>query len=109
MLAASVALFTAVLAATPSSELIVSPAWLKGRMAATGERLVVIEASWTPSLQAATDYHAGHIPGAIHLNTDELENGYPRWRLRPLAELHNVIGGLGIGPDTAVVVSELLQ
>ncbi len=102
-------MFTAIatlvtMAAAPLPELIVSPAWLKERLAASGERLVVIEASWTPASQAATDYHAGHIPGAIHLNTDELENGYPRWRLRPVAELHNVIGGLGIGPDTAVVV-----
>ena len=105
MFAASAAtLFTVVLAtAAPLPEMIVSPAWLNPRLSASGERLAVIEASWTPS-HVAADYDAGHIPGAIHLNTDDLENGYPRWRLRPVAELHAVIGKLGIGPETTVVV-----
>jgi 3-mercaptopyruvate sulfurtransferase SseA len=38
-------------------------------------------ASWA-TLEKAKDYRNGHLPGAIHFNTDELENGSPRWRLR---------------------------
>src|SRR5262245_31134026 len=79
---------------TARAEIIVSPAWLKAMIdhhtpggAAThptGDRqnhFVIIEASWA-RLAEARDYLAGHIPGALHLNTDELENGYPRWQLR---------------------------
>lgn len=43
------------------------------------DHFVVLEVSWA-SLENASDYQAGHVPGAIHLNTDDLENGSPRWR-----------------------------
>ncbi|MFN0088407.1 MAG: sulfurtransferase [Blastocatellia bacterium] len=95
----------------PRAESVVSPAWVKARLDAQaarspgsrGDRLVIIEASWATAA-GAKDYQAGHLPGAIHLNTDELENGYPRWALRPASELHRVIGGLGITPGSTVVV-----
>jgi thiosulfate/3-mercaptopyruvate sulfurtransferase len=67
------------------------------------ERFVILETSWA-KLAAAKDYRAGHLPGAVHLNTDELENGYPRWLLRPVADLQRVIGAHGITPDTTVIV-----
>ena len=107
MLAVIGALCMAMPVSALAHDLIVSPAWLNERLAAASaqqRRLVVIEASWTPSSLAATDYDAGHIPGAIHLNTDELETGYPRWRLRPVTELHAVLGKVGLGPETNVVV-----
>jgi thiosulfate/3-mercaptopyruvate sulfurtransferase len=66
-------------------------------------RLVVVEASWG-SLAKAEEYRSGHIPGAVHLDTDDLEDGYPRWRLRNPADLHRAIGRLGVSPDSAVVV-----
>ena len=68
-----------------------------------GERLVVVEVSWA-KLEAAVAYQAGHVPGALHLDTDDLEGGYPAWRLRPVEELQAVLGGLGITPGTTVVV-----
>ncbi len=80
---------------------IVSSAWVQKHLGSA--EMVVVEASWTQS-KAPADYNAGHIPGAIHLDTDELENGYPRWQLRPLGELRGVIGKLGIGPRVTVVV-----
>ncbi|MGH9661512.1 MAG: sulfurtransferase, partial [Bryobacteraceae bacterium] len=40
----------------------------------------------------------------VHLDTDRLENGYPRWHLRPPDEIRRAIGSLGIGPDSTVVV-----
>lgn len=74
---------------------IVTPAWLKAQRGA-----IVAEASWN----STEDYDAGHIPGAIHIDTDLFENGSPRWHLRPVSELHAAIGQLGIKPDSTVVV-----
>ncbi|MBL8190448.1 MAG: sulfurtransferase [Acidobacteria bacterium] len=96
------------------AESIVSPAWVKALLdfqsgQATrpsgyiNNRFVILETSWA-NLNDAKDYRAEHLPGAIHLNTDELENGYPRWLLRPLQELQNVIGAHGITPETTVIV-----
>ena len=67
------------------------------------DRFVVLEASWA-TLTDAKEYHTGHIPGAYHFNTDELENGYPRWRLRDAIDLQHSIGRAGITPDTTVIV-----
>lgn len=78
---------------------VVTPEWLVSHPVA-----VIIEASWTPPGKAASDYNAGHIPGAIHVNTDDFETPAPHWILRPLSQLHRVIGELGIGPSSAVVV-----
>ena len=92
-------------AQTPArAESVVSPAWVKAVIdfhapgSATprppGYRhnhYVILEASWAKPAEAK-DYFAGHVPGALHLNTDELENGYPRWLLRKPQELQRVIG-----------------
>jgi thiosulfate/3-mercaptopyruvate sulfurtransferase len=67
------------------------------------DRFVVLEASWAP-LEEATEYRGGHVPGAIHVDTDDLENGYPEWRLRDAGELQAAIGRAGITPQTTVVV-----
>ncbi len=50
------------------------------------KRLAIVEASWG-NLSQAKDYNEGHIPGAIHVNTDLLETGYPEWKLKPLNSL----------------------
>lgn len=65
--------------------------------------IVIVEASWA-ELANAKDYHRGHLPGAIHVNTDLFENGYPEWKLQPLESLQKSIGDLGIAPDTMVIV-----
>ncbi|HKX28087.1 MAG TPA: rhodanese-like domain-containing protein [Blastocatellia bacterium] len=94
---------------TPAhTEIVVSPAWVKTMIDRRSpvhrrNRFVVLEASWA-RLAEAGDYLAGHIPGALHLDTDEFENGYPRWLLRQPRELQRVIGALGIPPATTVVV-----
>ncbi|MFN0109894.1 MAG: sulfurtransferase [Blastocatellia bacterium] len=99
----------------PRAATIVSPQWVKsvldfqssGNTARPtnyfNNRAVIVEASWAKP-EAAKDYLAGHIPSAIHLNTDDVENGYPRWLLRPVNELHQVVGRLGITPETTVIV-----
>lgn len=53
---------------------------------------------------ADNSYLLGHIPGAIHSNSDTYENGFPRWFLLPDAELKAAVGSMGITPDTTVVV-----
>ena len=104
---------SSILAAHP--ETIVTPAWvhslqqfhtkkITARPATyKNKRFVVVETSWG-KLSEAKDYQAGHIPGAIYLNTDECENGYPRWHLKPVNELQTVIGNLGITSNTIVIV-----
>ncbi len=67
------------------------------------DHFVILEASWGP-LEKARHYRSGHIPGAIHIDTDDFENGSPRWRLRSVAELHRVIGDHGITPESTVIV-----
>ncbi len=100
----------------PNYQSLVSVNWLKGlldyqqsgfqkpRPATYGnKRFAILEASWA-ALEKAQDYRDGHIPGAIHFNTDDLENGSPRWRLRDAKELQRAIGRAGITPDTTVIV-----
>ncbi len=87
----------------PRVQTIVTPQWVNERRQSLGSRLVILEVSWAVA-KDAHDYLQGHVPGAIHLNTDEFENGYPRWHLRPVNELHSAIGRMGIGPESTVVV-----
>jgi thiosulfate/3-mercaptopyruvate sulfurtransferase len=49
------------------------------------------------------DYEAGHIPGAIHLDTERLES--PKdWNCRSIEELRENIPALGIRHDTTVIL-----
>ncbi len=89
--------------AVPRAETLVTPAWVKAELDSAQRRLVIVEASWA-KLADAKDYRAGHLPSAVHLNTDELEDGYPTWHLRKPHELQRVIGALGITPETTVIV-----
>ncbi len=66
-------------------------------------RFVVLEAGWG-ALEKAREYRAGHLPGAVYFDTDQLETGYPTWRLRELTELQRAIGRAGIDADTTVIV-----
>ena len=67
------------------------------------DRLVVVEAAWVRPGETA-DYDRGHVPGAVLINTEDLENGYPRWQIRPVVELQGVIGRAGVMPESTVVV-----
>jgi thiosulfate/3-mercaptopyruvate sulfurtransferase len=53
---------------------------------------------------ADNSYLLGHIPGAIHSNSDTYENGFPRWFMLPDNELKAAVGSMGVTPDTTVVV-----
>lgn len=66
-------------------------------------RYIIFETQWGTVEQAAA-YTAGHVPGAIHSDSDTYENGYPRWFLLPDEELKAAAGSMGITADTTVVV-----
>jgi 3-mercaptopyruvate sulfurtransferase SseA len=66
-------------------------------------RFVVLEAGWG-ALEQAREYRTGHLPGAVYFDTDELETGYPTWRLRELTDLQRAIGQAGIDTSTTVIV-----
>lgn len=61
---------------------------------------VILEASWG---EASADYKKAHIPGALHINTDLIEEpNY--WNVRTPAEIEQVMKDFGISKDTAVIV-----
>ncbi len=66
-------------------------------------KYLIFETQWG-TLADATAYNAGHIPGAIHSDSDTYENGFPRWFLLPDNELKAAAGRMGITPDTTVIV-----
>ncbi|MCA9201042.1 MAG: sulfurtransferase [Planctomycetales bacterium] len=84
---------------------VVSVDWLHQQMESSGAKnaFIVVEASWA-ELKDADDYLDGHIPGAIHVNTDLLETGYPEWKVKDIDSLHQQLGQLGIGSHSTVVV-----
>lgn len=60
----------------------------------------VFEVSWGP---ATPDYLAAHIPGAVHIDTDEVEVG-PIWNKVSDQELNQFALNNGITTDTTVVL-----
>ncbi len=69
----------------------------------TSHKYLILEAQWG-TLANATAYNAGHIPGAIHSDTDPWETGDPLYSLLSDAALMTHAGELGITPDTTVIV-----
>lgn len=63
--------------------------------------LVIVEAAWGEGKDGM--YGKKHIPGAIHMNTDSIEEG-PVWNLRAADELEKAFLEHGITKDTPVVV-----
>jgi len=66
-------------------------------------KYLIFETQWG-TLDDATAYRAGHVPGAVHSNSDIYENDYPRWFLLPDDDLHKAMGNMGITEDATVIV-----
>lgn len=66
------------------------------------ENYVIIEASWG-DLKDNKDYLAAHIPGAVHLNTDDIEEP-TYWNIRTGEEIKKVMADYGVTKDTTVIV-----
>lgn len=62
----------------------------------------ILEVSWGKETDSP-DYLKEHIPGAIHFNTDGIEEG-PIWNIRKAEEIEKYLLSLGITKDTTVVV-----
>lgn len=65
-----------------------------------GKSFKIFEASWGDE---AKDYKKGHIPGAVHINTDEVEEG-PVWNRLKDQELEKFALKNGITTDTTVIL-----
>lgn len=66
-------------------------------------KYLIFETSWGP-VADADKYIAGHVPGAIHSDSDIYENGDPRWFLLPEADIFDAMESMGITADTTVIV-----
>jgi thiosulfate/3-mercaptopyruvate sulfurtransferase len=82
----------------PGFERLVPATWLFDECNARPE-LRVYHVSWGEG----KDYAEGHVPGAVHLNTDLLEEP-PLWKVVPAAQLTKALTSLGISRDTPVVL-----
>jgi thiosulfate/3-mercaptopyruvate sulfurtransferase len=89
----------------PNFEKLVHADWLNDLISGkavpsySGDKFLVLEVAWGPP----DAYNMGHIPGAIHLNTDEIES-LPAWKFRSDGQIESVLKDIGITRDTLVVV-----
>lgn len=81
------------------SRILVDAAWLNARLGTPGLR--VVDMATEPG-----DYAKGHIPGAVYLNVNDSRIAVPAggFRLPTAEEGAKLLGGLGITPETMVVV-----
>ena len=81
----------------------VEPNWVKSVI--DGEQTqssnyIILEASWG---EPSSDYKKSHIQGALHINTDLIEE--PQyWNIRTPAEIEQVMKDFGISKDTTVII-----
>lgn len=86
-------------------EKLVHPAWMddliNGRNPENyeGKAYKIFEVSWGEP----KDYNEGHIPGAIHLDTNEIEEE-PLWNRKSDEDLEKMLLKYGVTHDTTVIV-----
>jgi len=88
----------------PKHEILVNPVWLKERLAVNpptrpGDGFLVIEVVTGNT----GDYHQGHIPGAVPLDTNSFE-GAPDWNIIPDGALEQALLAHGITSNQAIVL-----
>ncbi|MBB6447144.1 rhodanese-like domain-containing protein [Bacillus benzoevorans] len=86
----------------PNYEMLVPAAWVNDliKNENNGKPYKIFEASWGDE---APDYKKGHIPSAVHINTDEVEEG-PVWNRLKDPALEKFALNNGITTDTTVVL-----
>ncbi len=67
-----------------------------------GDNYVIAEVTWGEA-KDSPDYLKEHIPGAIHINTDSIEEG-PVWNIRSDAEIEKAMLDYGITSDTTLLI-----
>src|SRR6516162_10925609 len=93
----------------PSSRWLVSTDWLARRLGAAG--IVVVDGSFylsTMQRDAAAEYLAGHIPGAVRFDIDAIaDHSNPLPHMLPDAtQFARDVGGLGIADTDTIVVHD---
>lgn len=90
--------------AVEKTKVFVSPEWVKSVINGEQEEskdFVILEAGWG---EVADDkaYTDGHIPGALHMNTDYVESE-EMWNIRTPEEITELMKKYGITKDTTVI------
>lgn len=86
-------------------KIFVTPEWVKSVMDGgqpESENYVILEGSWGP-LEAAESYNKAHIPGAFHMNTDDIEEE-TYWNIRIPEEVAAAFMKYGVDKDTTLIV-----
>ncbi|MBI2493095.1 MAG: sulfurtransferase [Candidatus Rokubacteria bacterium] len=80
-------------------DLLVDPAWLGARLNDAGLRIVDM-------VTEPEEYQKAHVPGAVYLHVNDARIAVPAggFRLPTADEGARLLGALGIGPDTHVVI-----
>ena len=68
----------------------------------TNDKYKIFEVAWGEESKDE-DYEKGHIKGAVHINTDEIESA-PLWSINSDAALQKFAENNGLTPDTTVVL-----
>lgn len=92
-------------ASVAKTKVFVNTEWVKSVIdgqADESKDFKIVEVAWGPVTEDK-DYLAAHIPGAIHLNTDDIEEP-TYWNIRTADEIKKVFANLGITKDTTVIV-----
>ncbi|WP_302367965.1 sulfurtransferase [Brachyspira aalborgi] len=81
----------------------VEPNWVKSVIDGNqpqSSNYVILEASWG---EPSSDYKKSHIQGALHINTDLIEE--PKyWNIRTPEEIEQVMKDFGISKNTTVII-----
>ncbi len=83
-------------------KIFVTPQWVQSVIDGEqpqSEKYVIIESSWG---EPGEEYLAGHLPGAVHMNTDTIESE-EYWNIRTAEEIAQVMKDYGITKDTTVI------
>ncbi len=83
----------------------VSPEWVQSVIdgkQAESENYVILECAWGEVAESPS-YTTGHIKGALHMNTDNIEEEI-LWNIRTPEEIEKVLLDNGITKDTTLIV-----
>ncbi|MGF3075460.1 sulfurtransferase [Facklamia sp. P12955] len=88
----------------PAKQVYVDAEWIKNVLDGNSdiEKYVLAEVTWGEA-DASPDYLRKHLPGAIHINTDSVEEG-PVWNLRSAEEIEESLLKYGIDKDTTLIL-----
>jgi len=90
--------------AVEKTKVYVSPEWLNSVInneQNESKDFAILECGWGKE-EIAEDYKNGHVPGAMHMNTDNIESP-EKWDLRSGEEMEKLMLDFGITKDTTVI------